>query len=562
MPDNPKIAVCLIAGNEEPLIERALDAAFSVTDTVVVVRAIGGQTPDPTLAIAKERGCIVGEYFNSPANAAWPFVDDFAAARNEAFRLGMKAGADWLMWLDCDDVLPEGTGDTIRKACEETQEDWILAEYVLPRHGKSVWRERIFRSGTAAWFHGCHEKCVPVAQDGRESLKVRVNRNIKVVHEPIGSKTGSQERNINILRWRYQEAQHLAFYLHYEFYLLGNREEAVRYGLEALRMESLDGVYRYEVLLNLALLAAENAHGQDMLQKAIKLCPSRREAHHLLALLQMDAGQNEEAVKTAEHCLTLDAPKIPEWTHRPDVYGWKGHATLAWAYRSAGNEDKAKEIEAAMLEHGGKPRISLLHATRGRWSQAISALNLWMSRASDAFRVEHIFAIDEDDEETKDKLRRFRHVIAAKDGYSVGAWNVAAAAATGDILVQVADDFEPPANWDEGIVAALGGNVFAPRVLRVKDGIREDGLITMAIVTRGWLEQEGHLFDPQFRNVYSDNDLTARAQKANAIIEAPHLTFHHHHPIAGKAKMDATYERGNDPAEYERAAAIYKAKHP
>jgi glycosyltransferase involved in cell wall biosynthesis len=557
-----KIAVCLIAGNEEAVIDRALDAAFSITDTVVVVRAVGGRAPDPTLDIARARGCITGEYFNSPANAAWPFVDDFAAARNEAFRLGAKAGADWLMWLDCDDTLPEGTGEIIRKACEDTQEDWILAEYVLPNHGKAVWRERLFRTGTAAWFHGCHEKCVPVAQDGRDSLKVRVNRNIKVVHEPISGKSGSQERNINILRWRYQEAQHLAFYLHYEYYLLGKRDEAVRYGLEALRMQDLDGVYRYEVLLNLALLAAENAHGQDMLQKAIKLCPTRREAHHLLSLLQMDAGQAGEAVKTAEHCLTLDAPKIPEWTHRPDVYGWKGCATLAWAYRSAGQDEDAAKIEMKMLEHAGKPRISLLHATRGRWSQAITALNLWMSRANDAFRVEHIFAIDEDDEETKDKLRRFRHVIAAKDGYSVGAWNAAAAAATGDILVQVADDFEPPSGWDESIVAALGSNVFTPSVLRVKDGIREDGLITLAIVTRPWLKKEGHLFDPEFRNVYSDNDLTARATNAGAIIDAPHLTFSHHHPIAGKVAMDATYERGNDPAEYKRAKAIYEQRHP
>lgn len=557
-----KIAVCLIAGNEEPVIDRALDAAFSVSDTVIVVRAIGGQTPDPTLDVARERGCIVGEYRNSPATASWPFVDDFAAARNMAFTLGADTGADWLMWLDCDDTLPEGMGATIRKACEETAEDWILAEYVLPNHGKAVWRERLFRTGSAAWFFGVHEKCIPVATDkDRESLKVRVRRDIKVVHEPIAEKSGSQERNINILRWRYQEAQHLAFYLHYEYYLLGNKDEAVRYGLEALRMQDLDGVYRYEVFLNLALLAGENAHGQDLCQRAIKLNPKRREAHNILSLLQMDAGQAEAALKTAEHALTIPLPKIPEWTHRPDCYGWKGYATLAWAHRLTGNESEAAKIEAKMLEEGGRPRISLLHATRGRWSQAIQAMNMWMTRASDAFRVEHIFAVDEDDAESRDKLRRFRHVIAAKDGYSVGAWNAAAKASTGDILVQLADDFEPPANWDRLIVEALGEDVFAPRVLRVKDGIREDGLITLAIVTRRWLEVEGHLFDPQFRNVYSDDDLTARARKAGAIIEAPHLTFRHHHPIAGKVPVDATYERGNNLAEYERAAAIFKEKH-
>ena len=558
-----KIAVCLIAGNEEAVIDRALDSAFSVTDTVIVVRAIGGQTPDPTLDVARERGCIVGEYRNSPATASWPFVDDFAAARNEAFRLGMDTGADWLMWMDCDDALPEGMGATIRKACEETSEDWILAEYVLPNHGKAVWRERLFRRGTAAWFNGVHEKCVPVSDDkDKESLKVRVNRNIRVIHEPIAEKSGSQERNINILRWRYQEAQHLAFYLHYEYYLLGKREEAVCYGLEALRMQDLDGVYRYEVLINLALLAEKNEHAQDMCQRAIKLNPQRREAHNILAHLQMDAGQAEEAIKTAEHALTIPLPKIPEWTHRPDCYSWKGYASLAWAHRLAGNEVEAAKIEEKMLEDGGKPRISLLHATRGRWAQAIQAMNLWMSRAENPMAVEHIFAIDADDEESQDKLRRFRCTISAEGGYSVQAWNVAALASTGDVLVQLADDFEPPAAWDRLIVDALGGEVFAPKVLRVSDGNRTDGLLTCAIVTRRWYEQHG-LFHGEYRNVYSDNDLTATANKAGAIIEAPQIIIRHHHPFFNdKVKMDATYERGNDPAEYERAKAIYAKRHP
>jgi tetratricopeptide (TPR) repeat protein len=558
-----KIAVCLIAGNEEAVIDRALDSAFSVTDTVIVVRAIGGQTPDPTLDVARERGCIVGEYRNSPATASWPFVDDFAAARNEAFRLGLDTGADWLMWMDCDDTLPEGMGATIRKACEETAEDWILAEYVLPNHGKAVWRERLFRRGTAAWFNGVHEKCVPVSDDrDKESLKVRVNRNIRVIHEPIAEKSGSQERNINILRWRYQEAQHLAFYLHYEYYLLGRREEAVRYGLEALRMQDLDGVYRYEVLINLALLAEKNEHAQDMCQRAIKLNPQRREAHNILAHLQMDAGQAEEAIKTAEHTLTIPLPKIPEWTHRPDCYGWKGYATLAWAHRLAGSEAEAAKIEENMLEEGGKPRISLLHATRGRWAQAIQAMNLWMSRAENPLAVEHIFAIDADDEETQEKLRRFRCTISAEGGYSVQAWNVAALTSTGDILVQLADDFEPPAGWDRLIVDALGGDIFAPKVLRVSDGNRTDGLLTCAIVTRRWYEQHG-LFYGEYRNVYSDNDLTATATKAGAIIEAPQIVIRHHHPFFNdKVKMDATYERGNDPAEYARAKAIYAKRHP
>lgn len=564
-----KIAVCMIVGNESAHIERALDSAFSVSDCVVVVRAIGGQAPDETLDVAKRRGCIVSEYYNSPATANWMFVDDFAAARNMAFRIGMDQGADWLMWMDCDDVLEEGMGDEIRKACTETKEDWILAEYVLPLHGKSVWRERIFRNGTAAWFYGVHEKCVPVSKDSsKESLKVRVRRDVRVIHDPVGAKSSSQERNINILRWRYQEAQHLAFYLHYEYFLLNDREQAAHYGIEALRMKSLDGVYRYEVMLNLALLAAENAAGQDLCRRAIRVSPNRREAYSVLSLLQMDAEQAAEAIVTCEQALEISHPKIPEWTHRPDCYGWKAHAALAWAHRLAGHEQKAKEIEDKMLEEAGKPRISLLHATRGRWSQAIGAMNMWMARAANPAAVEHWFAIDEDDVESREKLRRFRCVLSKASTYSVGAWNKAASVATGDVLIQIADDFEPPPNWDTMILKALeadkhplSGHLFDEKVLRVSDECRTDGLLTMAIVTRRWYEKHG-LFHVEYRNVYSDTDLTATATKENAIIAAPNIVIKHHHPFFNKAvPMDATYERGNDPAEYERAKKIYEQRH-
>jgi glycosyltransferase involved in cell wall biosynthesis len=175
--------------------------------------------------------------------------------------------------------------------------------------------------------------------------------------------------------------------------------------------------------------------------------------------------------------------------------------------------------------------------------------------------VEHIFAIDEDDKETDEKLTRFRAVISDR-GYSVGAWNAAADHASGDVLIQIADDFEPPVGWDRLIVEALGGDIFAPKVLRVSDGNRTDGLITCAIVTRRWHDIHG-LFHGEYRNVYSDNDLTATATKAGAIIEAPQIVIRHHHPFFNeKVKMDATYERGNDPAEYERAKAIFQARHP
>jgi len=187
-------------------------------------------------------------------------------------------------------------------------------------------------------------------------------------------------------------------------------------------------------------------------------------------------------------------------------------------------------------------------------------MNLWMARADTPKSVEHIFAIDEDDPDSLERLARFRHVRVPAGGYSVRAWNAAAKHSTGTILVQMADDFECPAGWDSAILREFGANLYKPRVLRVSDGFRQDGLITMAIINRAWFEQHG-LFDPKFLNVYSDNDLTRRAEDAGAVIEARHLLFPHNHPMAGKAEWDATYTRGNDIEEYKRAKEIYETKH-
>ena len=561
--DRKSLAICIIAGNEEQTIERCLDSAFAVTDVVVVVGAVGGAKPDRTLQIARKRGCIVSEYRNSPATRAWPFVDDFAAARNQSFRIGSSAvGQDgWLMWLDCDDVIDDRHVQKFQEAIKHP-EDWILCDYVLPDHGKVVIRERLFRCGSAAWVNAVHEKCVPVSMDdNQQTIKVRVIKEMSVIHLPLESKSGSQERNLTILKWRDNETQHIKFYLHYENYLLGKKEEAIKYGLEAAALSNLDAVYRYEILINLALLAGKNEHGQEMLRDAIKLEPNRREALHCLALLQIDGGQFAEAISSCEKYMKIPAPTMPQWTHRPDVYGWKGTATLAWAHRKSGNATRAEQIEATMLESASTPRISLLHATRGRAGQAISAMGVWRDRAKNGEAVEHIFAIDEGDKESQKMLSQFKSVIVAEGGFSVAAWNAAAKSATGQILVQIADDFEPRPGWDSEIVAAFGDKINSPCILMTDDAFRKDGLITLAIVTQKWYEENG-LFDDNFRNVYSDHDLTQRAKLAGAILDARHIKIQHHHPFSdSKIKWDATYERGNNKKEYERAKAYFEKKH-
>jgi hypothetical protein len=103
-------------------------------------------------------------------------------------------------------------------------------------------------------------------------------------------------------------------------------------------------------------------------------------------------------------------------------------------------------------------------------------------------------------------------------------------------------------------------DISKPQVLRISDGYRKDELLCMAILTCKYYEQNG-LFDPRFRNVYSDTDFTFRAAKNGAIVDARDISIVHHHPFFEDRPLDATYQRGNDPEEYERAKGIFEELH-
>jgi hypothetical protein len=81
-----KLSLAIITGNiGEAMMNRFLDNFQRLADEIIVVRAIGNQEADGSLAAAEERGCIIGEYRNAAGKEDWPHVDDFAAARNQAW---------------------------------------------------------------------------------------------------------------------------------------------------------------------------------------------------------------------------------------------------------------------------------------------------------------------------------------------------------------------------------------------------------------------------------------------------------------------------------------------
>jgi glycosyltransferase involved in cell wall biosynthesis/predicted Zn-dependent protease len=88
----PRVSLCMIVRNEEANLPACLQSAADLFDEVVVVDT--GST-DATREVAARFGAKVVDF---------PWVDSFAAARNESLK---HATGNWVFWLDADDRLDD-----------------------------------------------------------------------------------------------------------------------------------------------------------------------------------------------------------------------------------------------------------------------------------------------------------------------------------------------------------------------------------------------------------------------------------------------------------------------
>lgn len=206
--------------------------------------------------------------------------------------------------------------------------------------------------------------------------------------------------------------------------------------------------------------------------------------------------------------------------------------------------------------------ISVVHATR-RGTAALRARDRWLDAAAHPGQIEWIFAVDEDDAATAAVFAESDRVIRSPgDGGSVAAWNAAAVVSTGEIIVQMSDDWTPAPQWDATIRERLAGREKSEAVLRISDGHRTDELICMVILTRAYYARYGRIFYPGYFSVYSDNDFTLQAERDGVIVEARDVVFEHNHPLFTTRLLDKVYRRSNAPLRYEHGRALFKSRYP
>jgi len=550
---NEKLTLSVITGNCEKDVVRFLDVFQPFFDEVVMVRAIGNQKPDSTLDIAKERGCITGEYFNK--NKEWNHVDNFSAARNASAKL---ATGDWVMWADMDDTA-DGL-EHLREIIAKLDKDCniLRCPYVVSEQGVIAnYRERVWRNtGKMEWKNALHENLIDTSQS--EYPHAQTDR-IKIIHVPRLDRDCSQDRNLRILESIPKDDRTHAhtFYLMTE-YARRKEAKAIELAQEFLNHPEGGAAERFETFMTLAAMAENFETKAQIYTQAFAEDPNRAEPLYELAALSLSCDEPERALSFARHMMTCRWPENPCWNHRKMFYEFFREDLFLQCLRSAGKVYESDARRMNMNAKSGKPVISLLHATRGRSSQAIKCRSEWLKLANNPEAIEHIFAVDLDDEHAE-VFHRFQTVfLPSGSGGCVAAWNAAAAICRGQVLLQLSDDWKPFKGWDDAILDAIG-DTKQKAVLAVSDGHREDDLLCMAIMTRSLYKEWGNMFHPEFFSMFSDNWFSEQAFKKGLVIDArSKIKFEHEHPAFGKAEMDETYARSNQSYNYQCGSGIFE----
>lgn len=144
------ISLCMIVKNEEQTLERCLSSIGDIADEIVIVDT--GST-DRTKEIA-------ARFTDRIYDFKW--VDDFAAARNFAFR---QADKEYILWLDADDILLPGDAAKFRELKQalpwETDAVSMVYNLSFDAHGNvtsSLRRNRLAkREKGFRWIGAVHE---------------------------------------------------------------------------------------------------------------------------------------------------------------------------------------------------------------------------------------------------------------------------------------------------------------------------------------------------------------------------------------------------------------------
>ncbi len=148
------VSLCMIVKNEEQNLPACLESIAGLVDDIVIVDT---GSSDATKAVAERYGARVFDF---------PWVDSFAAARNESLR---HAKGDWIFWMDADDRLEESSRPLLKQLFADLRPDFMAFSMKClcvpdPSHPSPtvVDHIRLFpNQPKIRWHYRVHEQILP-----------------------------------------------------------------------------------------------------------------------------------------------------------------------------------------------------------------------------------------------------------------------------------------------------------------------------------------------------------------------------------------------------------------
>lgn len=199
-------------------------------------------------------------------------------------------------------------------------------------------------------------------------------------------------------------------------------------------------------------------------------------------------------------------------------------------------------------------KISIIHPSRSRPDKAYQTAIKWLNRIGEGVEREYILSIDLDDPYRAEYERLFlgRCIHTSVNRSAIDAINKAAKISTGDILIQIAEDFDCPNNWGNIIQEATKDE--NDWLLKVNDGT-QGWIVTLPIMDRSFYESNGYFYYPEFSHMFVDTDLTHKADIQKKIIWRNDIIFEHQHYSTGKTQKDTVSEKADK--TWNQGEALY-----
>jgi tetratricopeptide (TPR) repeat protein len=194
----PRRSLCMIVRNEEENLGACLESVADLMDEIVVVDT--GST-DRTRAVARRFGARVFDF---------PWVDSFAAARNESLR---HATGDWIFWLDADERVIGANRTKLQRlfaGLGQENKAYGMRLVFLPEPGSMVTTEgkhvRLFRHHPELrWQDRIYEKIMPALHAVGASVEWTDIAVHHLGYQDPGVLARKCERNLRLLQMDYAE---------------------------------------------------------------------------------------------------------------------------------------------------------------------------------------------------------------------------------------------------------------------------------------------------------------------------------------------------------------------